>query len=184
MSGALEECVFNVPHVICGVVLQPPSIWHVWLLQFVRSPYVGAAEDGTASDLALALLICSRPAESPRTLTAIRSCLPEGDPALAARIEQEGVLATSLAFQHYLRDHLALPRCWEKEGGRPVKSPVCLYLVAVLMRCGRMDHDAAWAMPFGYARHLCLALAEAGGNEIPLLTEGEEAALREAGHVL
>lgn len=181
MSGALEECVFNVPHVICGVALQPPSIWHVWLLEFVRSPYVGAAEDGTAADLALALHLCAFRAESPRTVGEISF---QFDPLLIAKIEEFGIRQTSLAFQNYLRDHLAFPKCWEKEGSRPVKSPVCLYLVAVLMRCGRMDHDAAWAMPFGYARHLCLALAEAGGNEIPLVTGSEEKALREAGYQL
>lgn len=183
MSEALEECVFNAPHAICGVDLRPFSIWHFWLLEFVRSPYVGAcsADEGRAGDLALALQICSRPASSPLLET-----MPDFsvDPAFIAHIEQAGILESSLAFQNYLRDYVALPRCWETGEGRPVKSPFCLYMVAVLMRSGRMSHDAAWAVPFGYARHLVLALAEAGGNEITLITANEEAALKEAGHIL
>ncbi len=182
MSAALAECVFNVPHVIAGVALRPLSLWHVWLLEFVKSPYVMAVEDPTASDLALALLICSREAESPLMLRDYPRF--EIDPELTARLHQEGVRQASEAFMAYLSDYIANPKCWEKEGGKPVKSPVCLYMVAVLMRCGRMDHDQAWATPFGYARHLTLALAEAGGNEIPLLTAAEEEALKLAGHTL
>jgi len=182
MSGALAECVFNVPHVIGGVELKPLSLWHVWLLEFVKSPYVMAVEDPTASDLALALLICSREAQSPLTVGDFPHFA--GDPVLTARLQQEGIRQSSEAFQAYLADYLALPRCWEKGGGKPVKSPMCLYIVAVLMRCGRMGHEEAWATPFGYARHLCLALAEAGGNEIPLLTAAEEEALKLAGHTL
>jgi len=181
MSATLAECVFNLRHEICGVALQPLSLWHVWLLEFVRSPYVGVSGDGTAADLALALLICSRPAESPVT------CGPADfacDPHLIAAIEEAGIRETSLAFQSYLADHIATPRCWESGSGKPVKSPICLYMVAVLMRCGRMSHEEAWATPFGYARHLVLALAEAGGNEIPLMTEAEEAALRAAGYTI
>ncbi len=88
MSAALAECVFNVPHVIAGVALRPLSLWHVWLLEFVKSPYVMAVEDPTASDLALALLICSREAESPLTLRDYPRF--EIDPELTARLQQEG----------------------------------------------------------------------------------------------
>jgi hypothetical protein len=180
MSEALEECVFNGRHVICGVEMRPFSIWHFWLLEFVGSPYVGA-DGGTAADLALALKICSTPASSP-----IGASLPDfsADPILVEAINGMGILQASLAFQNYLRDFVALPRCWQTGEGRSVKSPVCLYMVAVLMRCGRMGHEEAWSVPFGYARHLVLALAEAGGNEIPLLTPAEESALKEAGYTL
>jgi hypothetical protein len=185
MSEALAECVFNVPHVVCGVALHPLSIWHVWLLEFVRSPYVGAssADEGRAGDLALALLICSRPASFPGE-TEESGVVFQVDPMLLERIEREGILESSLAFQNYFRDHVALPRCWESGEGRSVKSPICLYMAAVLMRHGRMNYAEAWATPFGYARHLVLALAEAGGNEIPLLSASEERALKEAGHQL
>lgn len=181
MSEALAECVFNVPHAICGVELRPLSLWHLWLLEFVRSPYVGAsaAAEGTAGDLALALLLCSRAPSFPGDDV---TTLFEVDAPFLERIEREGITATSLAFQCYLQDHIALPRCWESGEGRPVKSPLCLYMAAVLMRHGRMSHAEAWATPYGYARHLVLALAEAGGNEIALITSAEETALREAGH--
>lgn len=182
MSEALEECVFNARHVICGVALRPFSIWHCWLLEFVRSPYVGASADGgSASDLALALMICSREASSPMGAGLLDLTV---DPAVIEAIHGVGILEASLLFQNYLRDFVALPRCWENGEGRPVKSPLCLYMVAVLMRCGRMTHQESWSVPFGYARHLVLALAEAGGNDIPLMTAAEETALRAAGHVL
>ncbi|MEI6036043.1 MAG: hypothetical protein WCS65_17390, partial [Verrucomicrobiae bacterium] len=96
----------------------------------------------------------------------------------------DGFGATADAFRSYLADYVALPRCWQSSAGRPIRSHVCLYAVAVLMRHGRMTEEQAWATQHGYARHLLLALAEAGGNEIPLMSAEEEAALAEAGHTL
>ena len=180
MSEALAECLFNIPPILCGLPMEPLSIWHVWMLEFVRSPYIGAAPGGTASDLALALTICSRKAVDP--LEASFDLRPS--PKLIEQIDKEGILETSLAFQTYLSDYNALPKVWEGGDGRPVKSPLCLYLVAVLIRHGRFPHAAAWKLPYGYGRHLVLALAEAGGNEIPLISDSEVAALKEAGHVL
>jgi hypothetical protein len=142
---------------------------------------VGAAAGGTPADLALAIEICSRPASSP-------SKSPRFDvrpsSRLTRRIFRYGMKRCADEFRAYLADYVALPKCWDSGKGRPVKSPVCLYSVAVLMRNGRLTESEAWATEFGYARHLTLALAEAGGNEINIRSAAEESALKEAGHNL
>lgn len=181
MSDALAECIFHARHVICGKRLRPFTLWHAWLLDFCQSPFVGASASGGPADLALAIEICSRPASSP-------GASPRFDirpsPRLVRRIFKAGFRQTAAAFRAYLADHVALPKCWESGSGRPVRSPICLYSVAVLMRHGRRTEPEAWATEHGYARHLVLALAEAGGNEIPIISPEEEAALAEAGQAL
>lgn len=181
MSETLAECIFHARHTICGKRLQPFSLWHAWVLDFAESPFIGSAPDGNASDLALAIEVCSRPASSPGKCGAF-SLRPER--RMIRRIFDAGVRATANAFRAYLADHVALPKVWESGSGRPVRSHVCLYSVAVLMRHGGMSEEQAWATEHGYARHLVLALAEAGGNEIPLISAAEERALREAGHAI
>lgn len=179
MSRQLAECVLHAPHSICGRTLQPLSIWHYWLLDFVGSPLVGASEKGGASDLALAIEICCRPASSPSQTCELPLSV---DPYLLEQLHEVGLSEVLASLKVYFADYVASPRVWESEEGRPIRSPLCLYMVSVLMRQAGMSHDEAWATQFGYGRHLCLALAEAGGNEIPLLSAAEERALIEAGY--
>ncbi|MBU3720741.1 MAG: hypothetical protein FGM22_08295 [Burkholderiaceae bacterium] len=179
MSDSLAECIFHASHRVCGRRLRPFSLWHAWLLGFARSPYVGEAEVATPADLALAIEICSKPASSPGDC---RGFSLRADAGLVRRIVKAGFRRPGQEFRAYLDDYVALPACWEMKG-RPVRSDVCLYSVAVLMRHGRKTEREAWATEFGYARHLVLALAEAGGNDVPIISDAEMKALREAGHL-
>ncbi|MFZ4597821.1 MAG: hypothetical protein ACOYNN_04175 [Terrimicrobiaceae bacterium] len=181
MSDALAECIFHARHTICGKRLQPFTLWHAWLLDFCESPFIDTTRPGAAADLALAIEICSQPASSPARCQKINL---HPSARLIRQIFDKGFKETAAAFRAYLADHVSLPRCWENGGGRPIRSHIALYSVAVLMRHGRRTEHEAWATEYGYARHLVLALAEAGGNEIPILSAAEEAALKEAGHVL
>ena len=178
MQDSLAECVFHLPHVLCKRELQPFTIWHAFLLDFAQSPFIGAGPGrGSASDLALAIEICSRapssPAKSPRwDITPSET--------LIQLIYEIGLERAAASFRAYLTDYIALPACWESATGQPVKSNVALYTVAVLIRHGRRTEEEAWATQFGYARHLTLALAEAAGNEISLISPAELAAMKEA----
>ncbi len=180
MSDALAECIFHARHTICGRRLKPFTLWHAWLLDFCQSPFVSSTP-GTAADLALAIEVCSRPASTPARSPHLDL---RPDRRLTARIFRDGFRETADAFRAYLGDYVALPRCWSTPGGRSIRSHPCLYTVAVLMRHGQRTEEQAWATEHGYARHLILALAEAGGNEIPLMSAEEESALIEAGHTL
>jgi hypothetical protein len=179
MSDALAESIFHARHTICGKRLRPFTLWHAWLLDFAGSPFIGAAPQGTVSDLAIALEICSRPPASPDQCTQLdlKPC-----PRFIKKIIRSCPALVADDFRRYLADHSALPRVWSTGDGRPVRSNIFLYTVAVLVRHGRRTEREAWATGFGYARHFALALSEAGGNEIPLISPEEEEAIKEAGH--
>jgi hypothetical protein len=179
MHAALAECIFHVPHVICGVRMQPYTLWHAFLLDFCGSPFVGASSTGTPADLAVILEVCSRPPSCPAKAKVVQL---QANKRLLRDVVKNGLRRTANEVRAYLDDYVAMPKCWESKASRSVKSHGCLYSVAVLMRHGRRTEAEAWATEFGYARHLVFALAEAGGNEIPIISAEEEAALVAAGH--
>lgn len=181
MNERLAESFFHIEHRVLGRRLRPYSLWHAFVLDFAGSPLAGHEGELTLEEIIFALEVLSREPGVPGgrlklpKVTWFRRMLWRG------RIRRVGELRVRAQMAAYFADYLAAPNCFDAKG-KPVKSHWCLYSVAVLMRHGKHTHREAWAAEVGFTRHLLLALAEAGGHDVPLISEAEQAALKEAGH--
>lgn len=179
MNDQFAESLFHRKHSVCGVRLKPYSFAHAAILDFARSPYSSMSGSARLEDIVFALSVLgekpSRPNQIP-TIGFFRRWI------ITFRVFRAGIDAAHNQLMAYLDDYNSPPQMWQKENTRPVKTPWMLYFVAVLMRHGQMTEREAWSCEVGYGRWLCAGLAEAGGNDVPIITDEERAAMKEAGH--
>lgn len=182
MTEQLAESLLHREHRVLGRVLRPFTFWHAWMLDFAQSPYGGAEVPITPAEVIFAVEVLRREPGVPGDAVKLPELAWWNKGRTVKRVLREGVAAVHEQLGYYFADYHAEPLCWRGGDGKPVKSHWCLYSVAVLMRHGRKTEREAWATQVGFGKHLLLALAEAGGHEVQLVTEAEREALAEAGY--
>jgi hypothetical protein len=155
---------------IMGLQLRPLSVWHVWALSAMDSPYI-IGGDLTVEAICRALMICTQTrAGFAELINTDAHILLLGDIAgiyLAATPEERA--DAQQAFAEYIDACTVFPEFWEDGKTDAVKDrlrcPVEWHIVAALVRMGIVrTEDQAWDYPIARARCWGAVEAERNGN--------------------
>jgi len=179
MNDKFAESIFHRRHVVCGIRLHPFTFAHAAALDFAGSPYASLTGAATLDDVVFALAVCRAPGAFPIQLPKVGFFKTR---IIAKAVYRAGLSEAHAALMAYFDDYNCPPDMWQQKGSRAVRVPWPLYFVACLIRNGRMTQKQAWETEVGYGRWMCAALAEAGGNEIAVISDAEREAMKEAGY--
>lgn len=149
---------------VLGRDLLPLSVWHIWILQGIRSPFAigGRIED---KDVGMAVAVCSKNrAECVAFLSDEVAVAKEMLQLAELWHSEEDMTPHIAALNSYMEDGMTAPEFWENPGQNPVKDrqrcPSEWHLVSLLLKNNicRTERQA-WDYP--YARAVCWAAVSA-----------------------
>lgn len=152
---------------LLGHKMRPFSLKHRLALHAIESPFVTPGKAMTVVDLFQAVKIC---AEKPiRKLTFMDACRMSYIKAKPGRLEEY----VKAFFEHSNISHW--PKFWErsKQEGGSKGVPWILSVVNNLIGNG-WEEEAAWSLPESQAIWYHTAISIRNGNDVSLMSDGEE----------
>lgn len=153
--------------IILGLRLRPLQLGHIFALENLGLTRDLRPNITTAAELLLAIFFCSQDHDKSRAM------LPRVTCRIFLRLwawknRKADLLAALGQFEHYLADHLAVPKTkiiyGQKEKPREFASPWQWRLLAGLMQELHIDEQSALALPIWRAHRLWCAVADAKGT--------------------
>lgn len=144
--------------VILGFRLRPLSIWHVWALSALESPYVLGGNYGV-EDVVNCLLFCTQTRESYNALalTCMEGAVKGEIAAAYLEADKDGRFEAEKQLAAYFGDCTVFPEFWQDSKTDPVKDrlrcPGEWHLVATLLQMRICQTETeAWDYPIARAR--------------------------------
>lgn len=141
-----------------GFRLRPLSIWHVWALSAMDSPYVCGGKY-TVDDICNCLMICSQTRESFAALSAggLHVALKGEIGAAYIEADKDARAQAEAQLAQYIADCTVFPEFWEKEKTDAVKDrlrcPPEWHIVSAILSMRICQTEAeAWDYPIARAR--------------------------------
>lgn len=158
---------------VCGVIVPPLSVWHVFALHNIGNPYVAGGPVGKDAAAAL-LLFASTDYQGGRKLMWCEHYRARRMRWIFRRLRGQATESIHAACVEYVTACLRSASRWERKGSKPCAVPLAWHMVARMSAGDPRKFEFAWNTPYAVGRCVCDAMAEQSGDDSLMQDKAQE----------